>query len=106
VAAFYGGHVYGVPEERLEPALWAVVATGFAFAILEIVRAPIWLVQLRGVAVYLKIGLMFGATPGSPLRVPLLTLALVIGVVVSHMPGRYRYHSLLHRRVVGHGDKG
>ena len=106
VAAFYGGHVYGVPAERLEPALAAVVATGLVFAMLEIARAPVWVVQVRGVAVYVKIGLMFAATAGSPLRVPLLTLALVIGVVVSHMPGRYRYYSFLHGRVVGHRDKG
>jgi hypothetical protein len=106
VAAFYGGHVYGVPAERLTLAFVAVVASGFVFAMLEIARAPIWAVQVRGLAVYVKIGLMLGATAASPLRVPLLTLAVVIGVVVSHMPGRYRYYSLRHRRVVGHRDKG
>jgi hypothetical protein len=30
----------------------------------------------------------------------LLALALVIGSVSSHMPGRWRYHALLHGRVV------
>jgi hypothetical protein len=73
---------------------------------LEVARAPVWVAQVRGVAVYVKIGLMIGASAASPLRVPFLTLALVIGVVVSHMPARYRYYSLHHRRVVGHRDKG
>jgi len=33
-------------------------------------------------------------------RVWLLMLVLVIGSVGSHMPGRFRYYSLLHRRVI------
>ena len=52
------------------------------------------------------LALMLAADAGATLRVPLLTLALVIGVVASHMPGRYRYYSPFHRRVVGHQDKG
>ncbi len=106
VAAFYGGHVYGVSAERLGLAVAAVVGTGVVFAMLEIARAPVWVVQVRGVAVYVKIGLMLGAAASSPFRVAFLTLALVIGVVVSHMPGRYRYYSLLHRRAMGSHEKG
>lgn len=106
VAAFYGGHVHGVPADRLEPALLGVVCTGAAFSLLEMARAPVWLVQVRGAAVYTKVALMLGAATSPPLRIPLLTLALLIGAIVSHMPGRYRYYSLLHRRVVGHQDKG
>ncbi|MEN8158866.1 MAG: hypothetical protein ABFS41_02205 [Myxococcota bacterium] len=106
VAAFFGGHVYAVSSERLEPAVAAVVATGVAFTILEIVRAPVWVVQVRGLAVYAKVALMAAVSTGAPAPVLLLTLALVVGVVASHMPGRYRYYSLVHRRVVGHQDKG
>lgn len=106
IAALYGGSVYGVAAERLEPALVAVVGTGFFFAVLEIARAPIWVLQVRGVAVYLKIGLLLGATAWSTHAVALLSLALVVGVVTSHMPGRYRYYSLLHGRAVGHRDLG
>ena len=39
-------------------------------------------------------------------HVGLLTLVVVIGVVTSHMPGRYRYYSLLHGRPIGHGGNG
>ena len=106
VAAFYGGHVYGVSSGRLAVAVAAVVATGVAFVILEVLRAPVWVVQVRGLAVYVKAALMAAVSAGAPASVPLLTLALVIGVVASHMPARYRYYSLIHRRVVGHQDKG
>ena len=35
-----------------------------------------------------------------------LLVAIMVGGVSSHMPGRYRYYSLLHGRDVGHGGKG
>lgn len=102
----YGGHVYGVAGERLGVALLATAATGGALALLEVWRAPIWLVQVRGAATGLKIVLLAVAQLRAELAVPLLTLAIVLGAVSSHMPGRYRYHSLAHGRVVGPRDRG
>lgn len=106
VGMLYGGHVYEVEPMRLVPALVGVLASGGALAAFEIWRAPIWLVQIRGAATFAKLVLMAGAGAAWELRVPLLTLALVIGSVSSHMPGRWRYHSLLHGRVVGRSEKG
>jgi len=104
--ALYGGHVYGIPSEELSPALAATIGTGAALMGLDIVRAPIWLVQVRGAATAVKIALvgLAGAFPSS--AVPLLTLTIAIGAVSSHMPGRWRYHSLWHGRVVGPREKG
>jgi hypothetical protein len=104
--ALYGGHVFGVDAERLRPALVAVVASGLAFMLFEIWRSPIWLVQLRGAATYLKLGLLLLVEPFWDQRVAILSLVVVIGAVVSHMPGRYRYYSLLHGRVMRSGEKG
>ncbi len=106
VGALYGGHVYGVEPARLVPALAGVLASGGALALFEIWRAPVWLVQVRGVATFAKLALMAAAGALWELRVPLLTLALVIGSVSSHMPGRWRYHSVVHGRVIGHTEKG
>jgi hypothetical protein len=105
-AALYGGHVYGVGAERLVPALIATVATGGAFLALEVWSAPVWLVQIRGVAALVKIALVASVAALWDWRIFLLTLVMVIGVVASHMPGRYRYYSLLHWREVGDGGKG
>jgi hypothetical protein len=104
--ALYGGHLYGVPPDRLEAALVATVASGGAFMALEIFRAPIWLFQVRGVATLAKIGLLATVAAVWELRIPLLTLVLIIGAVSSHMPGRWRYHSVLHGRVVGPRETG
>ncbi len=65
-----------------------------------------WLVQIRGVATLVKLVLVASISLLWDWRIFLLTLVIAIGVVTSHMPGRYRYYSFLHRGVVGHQDKG
>ncbi|HZD40002.1 MAG TPA: hypothetical protein VE131_04725 [Terriglobales bacterium] len=104
--ALYGGHLYGVPAERLWPALLATVATGGAFMSLEIYCTPLWLVQLRGMATLVKIALVAAVAVFWNVRVWLLTAAIIIAGVTSHMPGRYRYYSVLHGRVVGDQNAG
>jgi hypothetical protein len=105
-AALYGGHVHGVDAARLLPALVATLLTGGAFLALEVWRFPPWLVQLRGVATFAKLGLLASVPLFWERRVVLLTAVLAIGVVVAHMPGRYRYRSLLTGVPVGPEDKG
>lgn len=106
IGALYGGHVFGVEPDRLVPALVGVLATGGAMVALEVYRAPIWLVQVRGVATFVKLVLVAAVPLFWELRLGLLTLALVIGSVVAHMPGRFRYYSLLHGRPLGAREKG
>jgi hypothetical protein len=106
IAAYYGGSVHGVSAERLEPALFAVYATGSAFLLFEAWRSPLWVVQIRGFATYAKLGLLVAASALPQARVALLSAVLAIGVVVSHMPARFRYYSLVHRRVIGDEEKG
>ncbi|MFN8624820.1 MAG: hypothetical protein U0587_02370 [Candidatus Binatia bacterium] len=102
----YGGHVYNLPPEQLWPALLATVGTGGAFMAIEIYRLPLWLVQLRGVAALAKIALVAAVPWCWSFRIWLLTATLVIGSVVSHMPGRYRYYSILHGRPLGGQEAG
>ena len=100
VGAYYGGHVFSVPPERLAPAVVAVVATGVLFVIFEIWSAPVWLVQVQGVATYVKLALIGSVSLFWDQRIWILSLVMVIGVVVSHAPGRLRYYSVKDRRVV------
>ena len=105
-AALYGGHVYGVEADRLVPALVSAVATGGALSAFEIAQSRLWLVQVRGVATLAKLALVVAVAVFWEWRVVLLTAVVVIGAVTSHMPGRYRYYSLLHGRSIGHDAKG
>jgi hypothetical protein len=102
----YGGHVYSIPAENLHPALLATIASGGMLIGLEMCRTPVWLVQVRGLATCAKIGVLAAVVLWWDLRLWFLTAALVIGSVVSHMPARYRYYSVLHGYPVGEQESG
>ena len=104
--ALYGGHVYGAPAEPLAQALIATVATGAALMLLDALREPVFLLQIRGLATLVKIALAALVPLAGALSVAVLTLAAVLGALSSHMPGRYRYYSVYHGRVVGSREKG
>lgn len=105
-AAYYGGHLFSVEPGRLLSALAAVVVTGGTFMGFEIWRAPVWVVQIRGVACYLKVALLLSVAAYWEHRIAILSLVVVIATVISHAPGRLRYYSLLHQREVATDSKG
>ena len=106
VGALYGGHLYAVDVTRLQPALLSVLLTGGLLVCFEVWQSRIWVVQIRGVATFLKLGALATIGLAPDWTVALLTLAMVIGSISSHMPGRWRYHSVLHGRVAGLTEKG
>ena len=61
---------------------------------------------MRGLATLIKLLLVAAVAIFWEERVALLSTAIVIGVVASHMPGRYRYFSLLHGHVVETDGQG
>lgn len=106
IGAYYGGSVFEVPDERLAPALAAVLATGSAFLLFEVWRAPQWLHQLRGLCTFGKLALFALAISWPEQRALLLSAAVVVGVVVSHAPSRFRYFSPISGEVNETDGKG
>jgi hypothetical protein len=104
--ALYGGHVYGVEAARLFWALAATLASGVTLMGLEMYRNPVWMIQVRGLATFAKILVVAAVALWWEARVWLLTLAIVIGGVVSHLPGRFRYYSIVHRQSIGEDERG
>ena len=95
----FGGHVFDVAAERLLIWLYLSIATGIGLIVIEAYPSCRWFYQGRGVAVLLKLVLL-GIVPLLwDYRVAILSAVIVIASVGSHMPGRFRYYSLLHREV-------
>jgi hypothetical protein len=68
--------------------------------ILEAYPSFRWIYEGRGVCVLVKL-LLLGSIPWLwQWRVAILALVVVIASVGSHMPGRYRYYSFVHGRVL------
>jgi len=95
-----GGHAFAVPEDRLRPMFWLTLATGLALIFLEAYPSCRWFYQCRGALVLLKLALLAAIPVFWEFRVLLLLAIVGIASVGSHMPRRFRYYSLVHRRVL------
>jgi hypothetical protein len=99
-SVLFGGAVYGVAFYRLSLWYYLTLATGCALIASEIYHSRHWPYQGRGVMVIIHVGLLGLIRLWPGLMAPVLTAALVFGMVGSHMPKRFRYWSFVHRRVV------
>ena len=95
-----GGHVFGVDRERILIWLYLTILTGAILTIIEAYPSFRWFSQGRGVCTLSKLALLCLAAWLWEYRVAILATVVVIASVGSHMPARYRYYCLVHRRVV------
>ncbi len=86
-----GGYVFAQGAEALAPWLIASITTGLVLFATDLHASCAILLEVRGLAVFAKVLLtaLVGAFPSQGLV--LLTCALFIGAISSHMPGRYRH---------------
>jgi hypothetical protein len=104
VAGVAGGVLFGLDERLWTDYWWLALASGALIMLVDIVSNPLWLVQIRGVAIIGKLVLLtfLGHAPDWD-RV-LLIAVIVISAVVAHAPGSVRYYSLFHLRVVNSSE--
>ena len=98
VAGLGGGFLYPAAGEDWRIYLDLVVWSGVGLVAIAIWNNGIWLLQLCGQAVILKL-LLLALIPFYPdLRLPLLLAVIVISGVVSHAPAGVRHFSIIHGR--------
>jgi hypothetical protein len=95
-----GGHAFGVPPDRLQVSLWLTIGTGVALAAVEAGPRLLWFHQARGLMTMAKLALLCAVPVAWDYRLPILLAVIALGSVGSHMPARYRYYSVMYRRVV------
>ncbi len=88
------GHIFDLPRDTLAPWLIACLATGAVLIATELHASFAFACEVRGVLVGIKFLLVAAVPLAWDVRVALLIAALGIGVVGSHMPGRYRHRLL------------
>ncbi len=98
IGTLLGGHVFGVPHDRLVAWLWASIGTGAALMIVEAFATLDWLMQVSGLLVLLKLLLLLVIPFAWDARVPILYTVIAVAGIGSHMPGQYRHYSLYYRR--------
>lgn len=99
-----GGHAFHVPPERLGTSLWLTIGTGAALAAVEAGPRLLWFHQGRGLMTMAKLALLCAVPLAWDHRFPILLAVVVLASVGSHMPGRYRYFSVVYRKVIHDGS--
>lgn len=95
--ALLGGHLFEVEPGRLLPFLLVTIASGAGLMALELWATVAWLFMVKGLAVLLKLLLLCAIPFFWERRVLLLLAVIAVASVGSHMPSRFRHHSLVPR---------
>lgn len=101
VAGVFGGAMMQV---HAPVYLGLAIASGIVLVVMEAYSGLIWFVQLRGVAVYLKLLLLLAIHFYPAAVIAWLIVVIILSGFMSHAPSWIRYYSLRHGRVVFQRD--
>ncbi|MBD1401821.1 hypothetical protein [Pelovirga terrestris] len=97
MAGMFGAAMDGASEPTY---FYLAMISGVVLVGMEAYSGWIWFVQLRGVAVYVKLLLLALLHVALQHAIVILIGVIAISGFMSHAPGWIRYYSLLHRKVV------
>jgi hypothetical protein len=92
------GFLYPAVDQSWQLYLYLTLISGVGLSLISIYSNGIWLIQLRGQAVFLKLLLLALISPFPELKAELFILIILISGWIAHAPARVRYYSLYHRR--------
>lgn len=100
VAGVGGGILFGLEEALWIYYWWLALASGGLMMLVDILSNRVWLIQIRGLAIYSKLILLalLGIWPDWDGF--LLFVVIIISGVISHAPGKVRYYSIYHKKVI------
>lgn len=94
VAGVGGAFLYHAPKMAWKPYLILLVVSGSAMLFVEIWSNAQCLLQVRGIATMIKIAVLI-VSFFSGMEAYILITIIVISGVISHAPGKVRYHYLI-----------
>lgn len=98
IAGLGAGFLYAGVDDAWRGYLTLTLFTGFGLSLLFCWSNGIWLIQLRGQLILLKV-LLLAAIPLWPAAtLPLFASVILVSGLVSHAPADLRYFSLYHGR--------
>ena len=100
VAGVGGGILFALEKDLWINYWWLALVSGVLMMVMDIAANPVWIVQVRGVVIIIKLILLALMVSYPAWGSFLLIVIIVISTVISHAPGKLRYYSLYHRRVI------
>ena len=103
VAGVGGGVLFGLEQGLWLHYWWLALVSGALMMLMDITANTSWFIQIRGIAIIVKLLLLLalGLDPGWDKF--LLVAMVIISAVISHAPANVRYYSLYHRQVMDSG---
>jgi len=100
VAGVGGGVLFDLDKSLWLNYWWLALVSGVLLMLIDVVSNPVWLVQIRGLVVFLKLILLvlMGSYPAWDNY--LLIFIIIISGVISHAPSNLRYYSIYHRKII------
>ena len=100
VAGVGGGILFGLDKSLWLNYWWLMIASGGLLMLMDIIPNPVWLIQIRGLTVLLKLVLLvfLGSYPAWDSF--LLAVIIIISGVIAHAPSKLRCYSVYHRKVM------
>ena len=98
VAGIGGGLLYPSPEPYWKSFMIVIVISGIAFVLLEVWSNGVWLIQIRGMTVFVKLIILFFLLFSSGFETIKVFAVIIISGIISHAPGDIRYFSIFHWR--------
>ena len=101
LVGFGGVFATALVSEYSATLFWQItLVSGSLLLILEAGSNSIWWIQLRGLAVQIKLILLVVALYFPQWQLPLFVTIILLSGVFSHAPGNIRYYSWFHRKVI------
>jgi hypothetical protein len=95
-----GGILFGLDQGQWLHYWWLSVVSGVLLVLIDALANPVWLIQVRGLSVYIKLVLLVCLWKFPAWDVALLLAIIVLSAVISHAPSKLRYYSPYHREVI------
>ncbi len=95
-----GGILFEIDRSAWLGYWWLALVSGLLMMLIDIFANPVWMVQVRGLVMYLKFFLLILMGLYPPMDHQLLFIIIIISAAISHAPGNLRYYSVYHGKVI------
>ncbi len=100
VAGVGGGVLFALEKHLWLNYWWLALASGVLLMLIDVISNPVWVVQIRGLVIFMKMILLVLLGVHAAWDPYILIIIIIISAVVSHAPAQVRYFSLYHLRVI------
>ena len=100
VAGVGGGILFALEKDLWVNYWWLALVSGVLMMVIDIASNPVWIVQVRGLVIFLKLILLAFLGSNPSLDSLLLAVIIIMSGIISHAPGQLRYYSFYHRKVI------